>query len=113
MTEGVNGSTVAILIGVWATFALDVFSTLNSSPQTTELFAGEREGSLMHWVMIGAAVGVGGGAVATLISRKLWPLLATTGVSAGMWWMYKHAVSRGTAPETGGLVVEMDDDCFA
>jgi hypothetical protein len=34
-----NGATAAILIGVYATFALDVFSTLNSSPQTTEIFA--------------------------------------------------------------------------
>lgn len=91
-----NGSTSAILIGVWATFALDVFSTLNSSPQTTELFAGERESSLMFWVAIGAAVGVGGGLVGTLMSGKLWPLVATVAVSGGMFYMYRHAVKRGT-----------------
>ncbi len=91
----VNGSTVAILIGVWATFALDVFSTLNSSPQTTELFAGDREDSLMHWVLIGSGVAVGGGAVATAVSRKVWPLVATLIVAAGMYWTYKHAVARG------------------
>ena len=90
-----NGSITAIAIGVWATFALDVFSTLNSSPQTTELFAEDREESLMYWVTIGTAVGVGGGFVATAISKKPWPLLATTTVAVGMWLMYKHAVRRG------------------
>ena len=100
-----NGSTVAILIGVWATFALDVYSTLNSSPQTTELFAKDRQDSLMHWVYIGGAVGVGGGLIASLISHRVWPVAATTLVSAGMWWMYKHAVDRGTRP----ALIELDD----
>lgn len=90
-----TGTTTAILVGVWATFALDVFSTLNSSPQTTELFAKDRQDSLMHWVFIGSAVGVGGGAVATGLSGKPWPLIATIGVSLGMLWMYKHALQRG------------------
>jgi hypothetical protein len=90
-----GGSITAILIGVWATFALDVFSTLNSSPQTTELFADDREASLMYWVGIGAAVGIGGGAVATVLSKKPWPLITTVAVSGGMFLMYKHAVARG------------------
>jgi hypothetical protein len=94
--ENSGGSLIAILIGVWATFALDVFSTLNSSPQTTELFAGDREDSLMHWVLIGGAVGIGGGAAATVISKKPWPLVATLVVTLGMLALYKHAVKRGT-----------------
>lgn len=93
--DGMGGSVAAILIGVWATFALDVFSTLNSSPQTTELFAKDREDSLMHWVLIGTGVAVGGGAVASFISKKPWPLLATIAVGAGMYWTYQHAVERG------------------
>lgn len=92
-----GGSITAILIGVWATFALDVFSTLNSSPQTTELFADDRQDSLMHWVLIGTAVGIGGGAIASGLSGKPWPLIATTGVSLGMYAMYVHAVRRGTS----------------
>lgn len=98
-----NGTTGAVLIGVWATFALDVFSTLNSSPQTTEIFAADRESSLMFWVAIGAAVGVGGGTVASLMSGKPWPLLATVIVSAGMYFMYRHAVKRGTEASELGL----------
>ena len=104
MAEG-NGTSVAILVGVYATFALDVFSTLNSSPQTTELFAKDREDSLMHWVFIGTGVGVGGGAIASIVSKRIWPLLATIVVSAGMLWTYKHACSRG---KSKGLVIEME-----
>lgn len=96
MENGLGGSVVAILIGVWATFALDVFSTLNSSPQTTELFAADRSDSLMYWVCIGSATAVGGGAAATVISRKPWPLIATLLVAGGMYFLYRHAVKRGT-----------------
>lgn len=93
--EGMGGSITAVLIGVWATFALDVFSTLNSSPQTTELFAGDREDSLMFWVAVGSGVAVGGGAVASAISGKAWPLIATIIVAGGMYSTYKLAVKRG------------------
>lgn len=94
--EGMGGSITAVLIGVWATFALDVFSTLNSSPQTTEIFAGDREDSLMFWVGVGSGVAVGGGTVASLISGKAWPFIATAIVAAGMYSTYKLAVKRGT-----------------
>jgi hypothetical protein len=94
-----NGATTAVLIGVWATFALDVFSTLNSSPQTTELFAGDRERSLMHWVLVGDAVAIGGGLAGSLVSKRAWPLIAATLVAVGMHYTYRHAVKRGTDQE--------------
>lgn len=90
-----NGTSVAILIGVWATFALDVFSTLNSSPQTTELFAEDRQDTLWHWVKIGSTVAVGGGIIAFAVSRKVWPAIATAVVAGGMMATYKHALARG------------------
>lgn len=91
-----RGTTAAALVGIWATFALDVYSTLNSSPQTTELFAEDREESLMHWVVIGAAVAVAGGVFGTVMARNAWPLIGAAAVSGGMFYAYKHAVSRGT-----------------
>lgn len=102
--EWSGGDLAAVLIGVWGTFALDVFSTLNSSPQTTELFAQDREDSLMHWVFIGSAVAVGGGIAATLISKKPWPMIAAALVAGGMFYAYKHAVTRGKdqAPPSNG-----------
>lgn len=90
-----NGTSIALLIGVWGTFALDVFSTLNSSPQTTELFAGDREDTLMHWVLIGDAAAIGGGLTASYVAGNLWPLVATGAVVLMMHGLYKHAVSRG------------------
>lgn len=103
-----NGVAVAILIGVWATFALDVFSTLNSSPQTTELFAGDRKDSLMHWVWIGDAACIGGGIAGAVFAGSAWPLVATGAVAVGMHGLYGHAVKRGTngeeAPGGSGLV---------
>lgn len=89
-------ATSAILFGVWATFALDVYGSLNSSPQTTELFAGERADSLMHWVYAGDAVALTAGAVWSLSSSNPWPLVATAVVVVGMHSAYAHAVKRGT-----------------
>lgn len=93
--EKFNGTTAAILFGVWATFALDVYSTLNSSPQTTELFAADRADSLMHWVYLGDAVAVAGGLAWSLGSKNPWPLVATASVAAGMHYAYHHALGRG------------------
>jgi hypothetical protein len=97
-----NGTSIAILVGVWATFALDVYSTLNSSPQTTEINVQRRQESLMYWVGIGAVVAVGGGAIATAVSRKPWPLVATSTVALGMYLMYCHAKRRGLARAAEG-----------
>ena len=101
---GLDGTTAALLVGVYGTFALDVFSTLNSSPQTTELFAGDRQDSLMHWVVVGDVVAVGGGLAASLVSGTPWPLVATIMVVVGMHYAYSHAVKRGIGqkPPTNG-----------
>jgi hypothetical protein len=100
-----DGKTTALLVGVWATFALDVFSTLNSSPQTTELFARDRENSLLHWVIIGDAAAIGGGIVGATFAKSLWPLLAAGGVALGMHFLYRHAVDRGQSqkPPAGSV----------
>lgn len=92
----ITGTEVALLMGVYGTFALDVFSTLNSSPQTTELFAKDRTDSLMHWVMIGDATAIAGGAIGSWFTGNLAPLLAAIAVAGGMHYAYHHAVARGT-----------------
>lgn len=88
-------ATSAILFGVWATFALDVYGSLNSSPQTTELFAGDRADSLMHWVVAGDVVALAAGATWSVSTRNPWPLIATAVVVLGMHSAYAHAVKRG------------------
>ena len=92
-----QGMAWAILAGVWAIFALDVYSALNSSPQTTEINASARADTLMKWVMIGDLAAVGGGLVGTLVSGSPVPLVAAGGVALGMHLLYAHAKSSGLA----------------
>ncbi len=102
--DGSGRRTWAILLAVYATFALDVFSTFTSSPQTTELNAAARADTLMKWVTIGTAVAVAGGAIGSWTSRSAWPLIATGTVAAAMWWTYNHAKNVGL--ENGGAPTE-------
>lgn len=105
MSEGGNSRrTWAILVAVYATFALDVFSTFTSSPQTTELNAAARADTLMKWVKIGTVVAVGGGAIGSYTSRSAWPLISTAVVAGAMWWTYEHAKNKGL--ENGGATTE-------
>jgi uncharacterized membrane protein (UPF0136 family) len=87
--------TWAILLAVYATFALDVFSTFTSSPQTTEINAEARAETLMKWVKIGVVVAIGGGAVGSYAAKNPLPLVATTTVAVAMWFMYEHAKQAG------------------
>lgn len=97
-----NGTSVAILVGVWATFALDVFGSLTSSPQTTEINAKTRADTLMKWVWLAAVVAVAGGGYASLQSRKPWPLLAAGTVALSMFLLYRHARNSGLASAAPG-----------
>lgn len=90
-----NGTQSAILALVAATFALDVFSTFTSSPQTTEINAKARAGTLMKWVAIAAVVAVAGGVYGSVTSRRWTPALAAGGVALGMYALYAHARNRG------------------
>ena len=82
--NGNSRRTWAILLAVYATFALDVFSTFTSSPQTTEINATARADTLMKWVKIGAVVAVGGGAVGSYIDKSALPVVATSTVAASI-----------------------------
>lgn len=94
----------AILIAVYATFALDVFSTFTSSPQTTEINASARADTLMKWVKLGLVVTVAGGAIGSWIDRSALPFLATLIVGGSMYYMYEHAKRKGL--ENGGPLTE-------
>jgi hypothetical protein len=93
--------------------AYNAYGATNSSPQTTQLFAGERETTLMKWVWMGGAQAIGLTVFASWISRSLWPLIGGAAVTAIMHSMYRHAVkcgkkqappSNATAPSDPGGV---------
>jgi hypothetical protein len=92
-----NRRTWAILVAVYATFALDVFSTFTSSPQTTEINAAARADTLMKWVKIGVGVALLGGAIGSYSARSPLPLVATGTVAVSMFYLYDHAKKQGLA----------------
>jgi len=94
----------ALLGGVYATFALDVYSSLNSSPQTTEINAAKRADSLMKWVTIADGVALAGGAAGSLIAGSPVPFVAAGFVVLGMHLLYVHAKNSGLA--NGGASTE-------
>src|SRR5215831_7015063 len=97
-----NGTTAAILLGVRTTFALDMFGSTNSSPQTTEINASRRADTLMKWVYIGDAMAIGGGAIASAMSKSVWPLVGTIGISVLFTGLYIHARNSGLNSSSPG-----------
>lgn len=85
----------AIAFGVYATLALDAFGSVTSSPQTTELFARDREGTLMKYVYLADIVGLGIGAGASLLDETPWPFVGTAVVCGFMHYLYTHAAKVG------------------
>ena len=97
-----NGTQSAILALVAGTFALDVFSTLTSSPQTTEINAKRRADTLMKWVAIAALVAVGGGVYGAVTAKRWVPLMAAVAVTLGMYGLYVHARNAGLNSDEDG-----------
>lgn len=76
----------------------DIFSTDNSSPQTTELNAAKRAPTLMKWVNIAAIESIGLLALAIAAApdgSKQWPLLGGTAGLLVTYAMYLHAKQSG------------------
>lgn len=91
----IAGATAAGLFGIYADLAYNTYSATNSSPQTTELFAGDRSDTLMKYVFIGHAQAIGIGVIGSFLARKWWPLIGTVSVGVIMHGMYVHAVKAG------------------
>jgi hypothetical protein len=89
------GVGFATLFGVYADLAMNIASATNSSPQTTELFAGARSDTLWKWVKIGGGVAIGFGLFASIMSGTIIPLFAVGVVIATMGIMYKYALKWG------------------
>lgn len=87
--------TPALSFGVYADLAYNLYSATNSSPQTTELFAGEREVTLWKYVVIGHVQALALGVFGSILDRSPWPLFGTVTIGGVMHCMYKHAVKAG------------------
>lgn len=85
----------AALFGISATLVYGVISSTNSSPQTTELFANQRSGTLWKYVRLGivqAGVLVG---IMAIVDHSWWPVFGGGLAGAAMWKMYDHALIAG------------------
>lgn len=76
--------SAAALFGIYAALIFDIFSSICSSPQTTQLFAMERAATLWRWVRIGA-------------------VLSLIFIALGAWMAQKEGKDY-RAPIAGGLV---------
>lgn len=91
---------LAGLIGIYAALVLDIFSSLDSSPQTTQLFAKDRGPTLWKWVRIGAIVAVLFIALGVISARhegNRWegPLIGGLLALGLMYWAYTNAINSG------------------
>lgn len=85
----------AILAGVYATLSLDLFSTLTSSPQTTEINAESRAPTLMKWVKLAVVVAFAAGLAGSSIEGNPIPFVASASVALLMYGLYVHAKNTG------------------
>lgn len=91
------GIAAAGLLGIYADLAMNIASATNSSPQTTELFAGNRADTLWKWVKIGGGTALAFGVAGSLIAQSVVPFIATAVVIAIMGTMYYYALKWGKA----------------
>lgn len=91
----VRAATAAISFGVYADLAYNLYSATNSSPQTTELFAGERSETLWKYVVIGHMQAIALGLFGSILDRSWWPLFGTVSIGAVMHGLYQHALVAG------------------
>lgn len=93
--SGAARKHAAIVLGVYMTLALDLFGGITSSPQTTELFAKDREGTLMKYVYIADAGGLIIGIGASIVDGTPFPLIGAALICVPMHFMYVHAAKVG------------------
>jgi hypothetical protein len=94
-SKGIRAASAALSLGVYADLAFNLYSATNSSPQTSELFAGEREQTLWKYVKFGHGIALVFGAIGSFLDRTLWPLVGTVSVGVVMHCMYRHALEAG------------------
>jgi hypothetical protein len=90
-----GGALDAIAFGVAADLVYNVYSATNSSPQTTELFAGDRSATLWKYVRLGAGQSVILIAIMAYRGRSVWPVIGGGMAGVFMHLMYSHALKAG------------------
>jgi hypothetical protein len=97
------GLSAAGLFGIYADLAFNMYSAMNSSPQTTELFAADRSSTLWKYVIIGDIGVVAFGLFGSFLAGSLWPVTGASAVGVCMHLLYRYALAAGggTTEEAG------------
>lgn len=100
MALPILGPAAALAFGVYADLAFNLYSAMNSSPQTTELFADDRADTLWKYVKIADGAAIGFGLLGVWLGGgSWWPLAGALVVVVMMHLMYRHALKCGTGKE--------------
>jgi hypothetical protein len=90
------GADNAITFMVSAGLVYEIIAAACSSPQTAEINADRRAGTLMKWVKIGLAQAALFVALAAWLDSEHWPAILGGALAAGlMWWSYVYAKRSG------------------
>ena len=97
-----TGHNPALSFAVYAGLAYEMFSSVTSSPQTTELNAAARAATLWKWVRLAelqlAGYTVLGAVIAKDAGFEVWPILLGGGLAGALLWaQYRHALKSGLA----------------
>jgi hypothetical protein len=95
--DAYGGSLDALTFAVAAELVYQIYGSTNSSPQTTELFAGDRAATLWKYVRFGGVQAVFFVGVMAIRGYRsaFWALAGGGSALASMWWMYHHAMQAG------------------
>jgi hypothetical protein len=98
------GGTDGIAFLVSAGIVYEIVAACCSSPQTTEINASTRAGTLMKWVNLGLLQAGGFVLVAAMLDKKhAGPIIAGGGLAAGlMYYQYAHAKKAGLSSSKPG-----------
>lgn len=90
------GSSDAVTFMVSAGLVYEIIAAACSSPQTAEINASTRAGTLMKWVKLGLLQSALFVFIAFWIDGRRWPALLGGGLAGGIMWLsYAHARSAG------------------
>ena len=96
-SDGIGGGSWGVAFLVSATWMADAIAKACSSPQTAEINAHSRAGTLMKWVNVGLLEGAVFVAVALAVDKKYRApiLLGALAEALITWFEYQHAKLAG------------------
>lgn len=90
-------AVAALLFMTSAMTTLDAYSTLNSSPWTSENFGADehKAASSREYVRHAIVFSTVYSLAAAFIAESAWPLAGSAVANVYLWWLYERALERG------------------